>query len=472
MSIHPVVLSGGSGTRLWPLSREALPKQFLKFHGDHSLLQATVLRTVGLADSCAPTILANNDHRFLIAQQLQEIDVQARDIILEPVGRNTAPAIAVAALSIVAQDPAGLMLVLPSDHLIADAAAFRAEVMAAVPAALAGHLVTFGIRPRWAETGYGYIACGTPLEGDAACSAVAKFIEKPDLARAERFVAEGSYFWNSGMFLFPAKVFLSELERLQPAMLADCREALSEGQRDLDFTRLSQAALERCPSNSVDYAVLEHTSLAAVRPVDYDWSDLGSWKALWDVGVKDADGNVTEGQTVLEDVSNSYFYSESRLVTAIGVDGIVVVETPDAILVSHRESVQGVRKIVDKLKSQKRTEGVIHRRVHRPWGTYESVDTGDRFQVKRITVNPGAKLSMQMHHHRAEHWIVVRGTARVTRGEDVVMLTENESTFIPLGVKHRLENPGRIPLELIEVQSGTYLGEDDIVRFEDTYNRS
>jgi len=472
MSIHPVVLSGGSGTRLWPLSREALPKQFLKFRGDHSLLQATILRTVGLADSSAPTILANNDHRFLIAQQLQEIDVQARNIILEPVGRNTAPALAVAALSIVAQDPAGLMLVLPSDHLIADAAAFRAEVMAAVPAARAGHLVTFGIRPRWAETGYGYIACGTPLAGDEACSAVAKFIEKPDLARAERFVAEGSYFWNSGMFLFPAKVFLSELERLQPAMLAACREALSEGQRDLDFTRLSQAALERCPSISVDYAVLEHTSLAAVRPVDYDWSDLGSWKALWDVGVKDADGNVTEGQTVLEDVSNSYFYSESRLVTAIGVDGIVVVETPDAILVSHRESVQGVRKIVDKLKSQKRTEGVIHRRVHRPWGTYESVDTGDRFQVKRITVNPGAKLSLQMHHHRAEHWIVVRGTARVTRGEDVVMLTENESTFIPLGVKHRLENPGRIPLELIEVQSGTYLGEDDIVRFEDTYNRS
>jgi mannose-1-phosphate guanylyltransferase/mannose-6-phosphate isomerase len=472
MSIHPVVLSGGSGTRLWPLSREALPKQFLKFQGDHSLLQATILRTIGLADSSAPTILANNEHRFLIAQQLQEIDAQARDIILEPVGRNTAPALAVAALSIVAQDPAGLMLVLPSDHLIANAAAFRAEAMAAVPTARAGHLVTFGIRPRWAETGYGYIACGTPLAGDGACSAVAKFIEKPDLARAERFVAEGGYFWNSGMFLFPAQVFLSELERLQPTMLAACRQALSEGQRDLDFTRLSQTALERCPSISVDYAVLEHTSLAAVRPVDYDWSDLGSWKALWDVGVKDADGNVTEGQTVLEEVSNSYFYSESRLVTAIGVDGIVVVETPDAILVSHRESVQGLRKIVDKLKSQKRTEGVIHRKVHRPWGTYESVDTGDRFQVKRITVNPGAKLSMQMHHHRAEHWIVVRGTARVTRGEDVVMLTENESTFIPLGVKHRLENPGRIPLELIEVQSGTYLGEDDIVRFEDTYNRS
>jgi mannose-1-phosphate guanylyltransferase/mannose-6-phosphate isomerase len=266
-------------------------------------------------------------------------------------------------------------------------------------------------------------------------------------------------------------VFLSELERLQPAMLAACRQALSEGQRDLDFTRLSQTAFERCPSISVDYAVLEHTPLAVVRPVDYDWSDLGSWKALWDVGAKDADGNVTVGETVLEDVRNSYLYSENRLVTAIGVEGIVVIETADAILVSHRDSVQGVRRIVDKLKDQKRTEGLVHRKVHRPWGTYESVDEGDRFQVKRITVNPGSKLSLQMHHHRAEHWIVVRGTARVTRGEDVVMLGENESTYIPLGVKHRLENPGRIPLELIEVQSGTYLGEDDIVRFEDTYNR-
>lgn len=471
MSIHPVVLSGGSGTRLWPLSREALPKQFLKFHGDHSLLQATILRTIGLAGACAPTILANNEHRFLIAQQLQEIGVVARDIILEPVGRNTAPALAIAALSIVAEDPEGLMLALPSDHLIADGIAFRDEVLAAVPAAQAGHLVTFGVRPRWAETGYGYIACGSALPGDAACSAVARFVEKPDVARAERFLAEGSYFWNSGMFLFPASVFLSEIERLQPAMFAACRQALSESQRDLDFTRLSQPSLESCPSISVDYAVLEHTALAAVRPVDYDWSDLGSWKALWDIGVKDADGNVTQGATVLEDVRNSYLYSESRLVTAIGLDGIVVVETADAILVSSRESVQDVRKIVDKLKREKRTEGVIHCRVHRPWGTYESVDEGDRFQVKRITVNPGAKLSLQMHHHRAEHWIVVRGTARVTRGEEVVMLGENESTFIPLGVKHRLENPGRIPLELIEVQSGPYLGEDDIVRFEDTYNR-
>ena len=472
MSIHPVVLSGGSGTRLWPLSREALPKQFLKFHGDHSLLQATILRTLGLTDSSPPTILANNEHRFLIAQQLQEIGVAARDIILEPVGRNTAPPLAIAALSILAEDPSGLMLVLPSDHLITDSGAFREEVLAAVPAALAGYLVTFGIRPRWAETGYGYIACGDSLPGDKACSAVSQFIEKPDLSRAERFFAEGSYLWNSGMFLFPASVFLSELERLQPALLAACRQALAESQRDLDFTRLSKPAFERCPSISVDYAVLEHTLLAAVRPVDYDWSDLGSWKALWDVAAKDADGNVSEGETVLQDVRNSYVYSESRLVTAIGVEDIVVIETADAILVSHRDSVQGVRKIVDKLKDQKRTEGVIHRKVHRPWGTYESVDEGDRFQVKRITVNPGSKLSLQMHHHRAEHWIVVRGTARVTRGEEVLTLGENESTFIPLGVKHRLENPGRIPLELIEVQSGTYLGEDDIVRFEDTYNRS
>jgi mannose-1-phosphate guanylyltransferase / mannose-6-phosphate isomerase len=471
MSIHPVILSGGSGTRLWPLSREAFPKQFLRFDAEHSLLQATALRCQGLAGATPPTLLANVEHRFLIAQQLQEIGVKARDIILEPIGRNTAPALAIAALSISAQEPAALMLVLPSDHLIPDAAAFQREVEAAIPAAERGHLVTFGIMPRWPETGYGYIACGKALPGDAACSAVAQFIEKPDLARAERLLAEGNYFWNSGMFLFPVKAFLSELERLQPQLLAACREALAHGQRDLDFMRLAQPAMERCPSISVDYAVLEHTTLAAVRPVDYEWSDLGSWKALWDVGQKDAAGNVTQGETVLEDVRNSYLFSESRLVAAIGVDGIVVVETPDAILVSHRDSVQGVRKIVDKLKLQKRTEGVIHRKVHRPWGTYESVDTGDRFQVKRITVNPGAKLSMQMHHHRAEHWIVVRGTARVTRGEDIVMLTENESTFIPLGVKHRLENPGRIPLELIEVQSGTYLGEDDIVRFEDTYNR-
>ncbi|MBC7781592.1 MAG: mannose-1-phosphate guanylyltransferase/mannose-6-phosphate isomerase [Proteobacteria bacterium] len=472
MNIHPVILSGGSGTRLWPLSRDALPKQFLKFHGDHSLLQATALRCAGLTGSTAPTILANNEHRFLIAQQLHEIDVKARDIILEPVGRNTAPALAIAALSIGAQDPAALMLILPSDHLIADAAAFRHEVLAAVPAAEAGHLVTFGIRPRWAETGYGYIACGKNLPNDDACFVVSQFIEKPEAARAERFLAEGNYFWNSGMFLFPVKAFIAEIERLQPQLMAACRQALAEGQRDLDFTRLSLSALERCPSISVDYAVLEHTALAAVHPVDYEWSDLGSWKALWDVGQKDTDGNVTHGETVLEDVHDSYVYAESRLVTAIGVEGIVVVETPDAILVSNRESVQHVRTLVDKLKAQKRAEGVIHRKVHRPWGTYESVDTGDRFQVKRITVNPGSKLSMQMHHHRAEHWIVVRGTARVTRGEDVVMLTENESTFIPLGVKHRLENPGRIPLELIEVQSGTYLGEDDIVRFEDTYNRA
>ncbi len=471
MSIHPVILSGGSGTRLWPLSREALPKQFLRFDGEHTLLQATALRSAGLPDVAAPTILANNEHRFLIAQQLQEIGVKPRDIILEPIGRNTAPALAIAALSIAATDPAGLMLVLPSDHLIADAAAFRREVQAAVPAARDGRLVTFGIRPRWAETGYGYIACGKPLASDGACAAVTQFIEKPDLVRAERFVAEGTYLWNSGMFLFPVQAFLSEVERLQPQLMMACREALAQGSRDLDFMRLSQPAMERCPSISVDYAVLEHTGLAAVRPVDYDWSDLGSWKALWDVGTKDSDGNVTQGATLLEDVRDTYVFAESRLVTALGVDGLVVVETPDAVLVSHRDKVQGVRTLVDRLKAQKRPEGVIHRKVHRPWGTYESVDTGDRFQVKRITVNPGAKLSMQMHHHRAEHWIVVRGTARVTRGEDIIMLTENESTFIPLGVKHRLENPGRIPLELIEVQSGTYLGEDDIVRFEDTYNR-
>jgi mannose-1-phosphate guanylyltransferase/mannose-6-phosphate isomerase len=471
MSIHPVVLSGGAGTRLWPLSRESLPKQFLKFDGDRSLLQSTILRTAGLADAVAPTIVANDEHRFLIVQQLAEIGVGARDIILEPIGRNTAPALAIAALSISAADPAGLMLVLPSDHLISDVTCFQAEVLAALPAARAGHLVTFGIRPRWAESGYGYIACGEALPGVDACFAVAKFIEKPEPARAEQFVADGGYFWNSGMFLFPAQVYLSELERLQPALLAACRQALSEGRRDLDFTRLPRSALERCTSISIDYAVLEHTARVAVRPVEYEWSDLGSWKAMWDIGAKDADGNVIHGEAVLEGVRDSYFHSETRLVAAIGLDGIVVVETPDAILVAHHDRVQDVRRIVERLKAQQRAEGVIHRRVHRPWGTYETVDQGERFQVKRITVNPGARLSLQMHHHRAEHWTVVRGTARVTRGEHVLILAENESTFIPLGMKHRLENPGCIPLELIEVQSGSYLGEDDIVRFEDTYNR-
>lgn len=471
MSIHPVVLSGGAGTRLWPLSRESLPKQFLKFDGDRSLLQSTILRAAGLADAVAPTIVANDEHRFLIVQQLAEIGIGARDIILEPIGRNTAPALAIAALSITAQDPAGLMLVLPSDHLISDVTRFQAEVLAALPAARAGYLVTFGIRPRWAESGYGYIACGGALPGVDACFAVAKFIEKPEPARAEQFVADGGYFWNSGMFLFPAQVYLSELERLQPALLAACRQALSESRRDLDFTRLPRSALERCTSISIDYAVLEHTARVAVRPVEYEWSDLGSWKAMWDIGAKDADGNVIHGEAVLEGVRDSYFHSETRLVAAIGLDGIVVVETPDAILVAHRDRVQDVRRIVERLKAQQRAEGVIHRRVHRPWGTYETVDQGERFQVKRITVNPGAKLSLQMHHHRAEHWTVVRGTARVTRGEHVLILAENESTFIPLGMKHRLENPGCIPLELIEVQSGSYLGEDDIVRFEDTYNR-
>jgi mannose-1-phosphate guanylyltransferase/mannose-6-phosphate isomerase len=472
MNIHPVILSGGSGTRLWPLSREAYPKQFLRFDGEHTLLQATAQRVRGLTGAVAPTLVANNEHRFLIAQQLQETGVAPRAILLEPVARNTAPALAVAALHIAAEESDALMLVLPSDHLIPDAAAFRREVEVAVPAARNGHLVTFGIEPRWAETGYGYIARGAPLAGAAACAEVARFIEKPDPARAERFVQEGGYYWNSGMFLFPVRAFLAELERLQPGLLAGCRDALSGGVRDLDFLRLAGPAIERCPSISVDYAVLEHTALAAVRPVGYEWSDLGSWKALWDIGSKDGSGNVLHGDAITEDTRNTYVYSESRIVATIGLDDVVVVDTSDAVLVAHRDSVQKVKNLVERMKAGKREESVVHRRVHRPWGTYEQVDSGSRYQVKRITVNPGGRLSMQMHHHRAEHWIVVKGTATVTRGDEVYTLTENQSTYIPLGTRHRLENPGRIPLELIEVQSGSYLGEDDIVRYEDTYNRA
>ncbi len=471
MEIYPVVLSGGAGTRLWPLSRESLPKQFLSLLGERSLLQDTLARLDGLDRVTAPIIVASQEHRFLVAEQLRAAGIVPHTLFLEPVVRNTAPALAAAALHIQAENPDGLMLVLPSDHHVPDAVAFREAVQQAVPAAESGYLVTFGITPRWAETGYGYIERGELLAGCGDCCSVTRFLEKPNEENAARFVATGNHYWNSGMFLFRAGDYIDELERLQPMVVKACRLALANAQKDLTFTRLGAEGFALSPSISIDYAVLEHTRKAAVLPVTYQWTDLGSWKSLWDIGDKDASGNVVRGDTQLDGTRNTYVSAGSRLVAALGVSDLVIVETPDAVLVAHRDGVQRVRALVDDLKARKRTEPLTHRRVYRPWGSYESVDTGPRFQVKHITVSPGSKLSMQMHHHRAEHWIVVSGTARITRGEEEVLLTENQSTYIPLGVSHRLENPGKIPLQLIEVQSGAYLGEDDIVRFEDMYDR-
>lgn len=463
--ILPVILSGGSGTRLWPLSRESYPKQFLPLTGEDSLLQATWKRVATLT-TCRPIVVGNVDHRFMIAEQLREAGVTPASILLEPVGRNTAPAIAVAALEATITGEDALLLVLPSDHLIQQVEAFHAAVRAATAAAEAGQLVTFGVVPTSPETGYGYIKA---TEGSGA-RAVERFVEKPDLATAQDYVASGQYFWNSGMFLIRASRYLEELERLAPDMLAACRDALTKARRDEDFVRLDTEAFAGCPADSIDYAVMEHTPHAAVVPLDAGWSDVGSWGALWEVSPKDAQGNAHRGDVIAIDCRNTYAHGQ-RLITLIGLEDVVVVETDDALLVGRRDQLQKVKDLVGTLKSDGRSHAVWHRKVYRPWGAYDSIDSGERFQVKRITVKPGGSLSLQMHHHRAEHWIVVSGTARVTRGEEVLLLTENQSTYIPLGVMHRLENPGKLPLEMIEVQSGSYLGEDDIVRFEDVYGR-
>ena len=462
----PVILSGGSGTRLWPLSREAFPKQFLSLLGNRSMLQATWERVAPLA-STAPIVVAGEDHRFMVAEQLRQAGCVGATILLEPVARNTAPAIAVAALEATsgADDP--LLLVLPSDHVIADAVAFRRAVAAAAEAAQQGELVTFGIVPTGPETGYGYIKAA-PGEG---VRRVERFVEKPDTATAAAYVAGGDYVWNSGMFLFRASVYLSELERSHPDMLAACRAALADARRDADFIRLGKEAFATSPSDSIDYAVMEKTSHAAVLPIDVGWNDVGSWSALWQVAEQDGENNAHHGDVIARDCRNTLAWGDGRLVALLGLEDVVVVDTPDAVLVAHKDKVQEVKEIVASLKLAGRSEPTLHRKVYRPWGSYDSIDMGERFQVKRITVKPGASLSLQMHHHRAEHWIVVSGTGRVTRGEEVILLAENQSTYIPLGVKHRLENPGVVPLELIEVQSGSYLGEDDIVRFEDVYGR-
>lgn len=418
-------------------------------------------------------IVCNNDHRFLIAEQLRQIDVQPAAIVLEPVGRNTAPAAAVAAVQLLAQDPETVMLLLPADDLNNDVPAFHRSIAQGRQAVAEGYLVCFGIVPHAPETGYGYIQQGEALEGvaEGAAYRVARFIEKPDTAKAQSLLAAGGHYWNSGMFLFSCRQYLDELERHAPAMVAACREALAGRHQDLDFCRLDEAAFAACPADSIDYAVMERTERAAVVPADIGWNDIGAWSALWDVGEKDASGNVLRGDVWLDEVSNSLVRAETRMVAAIGLTDVVIVETSDAVLVADKRCAQNVKKVVEHLKKNGRSEHEFHTRVFRPWGWYEGIDAGERFQVKRIAVKPGAALSLQMHHHRAEHWIVVKGTAKVTRGDETFLVSENESTFIPLGTQHRLDNPGKVTLEMIEVQSGSYLGEDDIVRFEDVYGR-
>ena len=468
--LQPVLLSGGSGTRLWPLSREAYPKQFLPLAGDDTMLQATWMRVAELAGA-APIVVANEEHRFLAAEQLRQVGAPSAAIVLEPVGRNTAPAIAAAALQASADGADPLLLVLPSDHVVRDAWAFRDAVRRASAAAEAGALVTFGIVPESAETGFGYIQADPGGKNVAGVRRVLRFVEKPDAATAQEYLDAGGYYWNSGMFLFRASRYLQELERFRPDILAAVRAAFAAAARDGDFIRLDKEAFAACPSDSIDYAVMEKTDAAMVLPVDIGWNDVGSWSALWAVSVQDRDGNARHGDVITVDTRNSYAYAR-RLVALVGVDDIVVVETDDAVLVAHKDQVQQVKEVVARLKADQRSQVALHREVHRPWGSYDSIDADDGFQVKRIKVKPGARLSLQSHKHRAEHWIVVRGTARVTRDDEVFDLQANESTYIPLGAKHRLENPTTDMLELIEVQSGGYLGEDDIVRYEDAYGRS
>lgn len=466
-SLIPVILAGGIGSRLWPLSRALYPKQFHKIFGDRSLLQNTLLRAAQVTAEL-PVIVCNQEHRFLVAEQCRTVGIEWRSIILEPEGRNTAPAIALAACACEDVNDAQL-LVLPSDHLIEDEKAFVAAVKLAQKAAGEGALVTFGIRPTRAETGYGYICAPGAAPGDAA-TPVTSFVEKPDAATAQTYVDAGDYFWNSGMFVLGAAQYLTELEIRSPQISASVVEAYRCGSVDLDFFRPGETFLD-CPADSIDYAVMEKTDKAKVVPVDFSWSDVGSWSAIWEAGERDERGNHLAGDVIAIGTENSFVLAQHRLVGTIGIDNLVVVETADAVLVANKDDVQQVRALVTELENCGRHEYVSHREVFRPWGSFESVEQGERYQVKRIKVKPGERLSLQMHHHRAEHWIVVRGTAQVTRGEETFTLSENESTYIPLGVKHRLMNPGKLDLELIEVQVGAYLGEDDIVRFEDVYGR-
>jgi len=469
----PVILCGGTGTRLWPLSRASYPKQYwpLAGLGDDTLRQQTHQRLEGLPELAPPLLICNEDHRFIVAEQLRQIGVEPAGILLEPLGRNTAPAVAIAALQATASGADPLLLILAADHVINQPERFRATVAAGIPAAEAGHLVTFGIVPTAPETGYGYIEAAQSLDPTAPVP-IARFVEKPDLPTAQAFLATGRFTWNSGMFLFRASAILSELERLAPEVVSACRAALDQDSPDLAFLRLEREAFANCPNVALDVAVMEKTNRGAVLPLDADWSDVGSWGALWETGEQDAAGNVLRGRVISEGSRNCYLRSEHRLVVGLGVEDLVVVETDDVVLVAHRDRAQEVKAIVGRLERDGAPESKAHRRIYRPWGHYDGVVEGDRWQVKKIEVKPGASLSLQMHHHRAEHWVVVKGTALVEKNGVEELVGENQSTYIPLGSRHRLRNPGKIPVELIEVQSGPYLGEDDIVRFEDRYGRS
>ncbi len=469
--IVPVILSGGSGSRLWPLSRELFPKQLLPLVSERSMLQETATRATG-PEFADPLVICNERHRFVVAEQLRESGIKPQSIVLEPVGRNTAPAAAVAAMLIAERDPNAVMMLLASDHVIAHPDRFRAAATLACDAAISNSaLVTFGIQPDKPETGYGYIKRGDAEDGVAGCFRVDRFVEKPDRETAESYLADGGYFWNSGMFLFAPNDYLEELERHHPTMITACRDAIAKAQRDHDFIRLDADAFSASPSDSIDYAVMENTTHASVVPVDMGWNDVGAWSALWDIGDKDADGNVLSGDVVAQDVQNAYIRSEKPLIAAQGVSDIVVVATDDALLIADKDRVQEVKAFVEQFKAEGRTEHETHTTVHRPWGWYQTIKLGARYQVKQIGIKPGAAISLQLHHHRAEHWVVVEGTARVTRGEEILELAENQSAYIPIGTTHRLENPGADNLRIIEVQSGSYLGEDDIVRLEDTYGR-
>jgi mannose-1-phosphate guanylyltransferase / mannose-6-phosphate isomerase len=467
-TVFPVILSGGAGTRLWPLSREMYPKQLLALTSRHSMLQDTALRLAGIAGAAAPIVVCNEAHRFTVAEQLRALSAEPSAILLEPVGRNTAPAVALAALKAQELDADATIVIAPADHVIRDTRVFQQAADVAADLAESGKLVTFGIVAHAPETGYGYIRRG---DGLGPAYPVAQFIEKPPLEVAVQFVASGDYFWNSGMFVFKAARFLAELAEFAPDILAASTAAFKAATTDLDFVRIDRAAFQTCRSESIDYAVMEKTKDAVVLPLDAGWSDVGSWSSLFDALPSDEEGNVLQGDVLVHDTHDCFVHSTSRLVTAVGMDDHIIVETKDAVLVAPKDRVQDVKELVNQLKKSGRSETAWHREVFRPWGSYDSVDTGDRFQVKRLSLNPGGALSLQMHHHRAEHWIVVQGTAKVTCGEKTFLLSENESTYVPIGATHRIENPGKVPLHIIEVRSGTYLGEDDIVRYEDHYGR-